>query len=75
VVEFWWRRLREVETGKGRRLGAIIFRGEEGEVARRLHSAGGGRHSEERCGGWSLEVEDDQRKLGRWAKCTVGPDC
>jgi hypothetical protein len=43
VVEFWWRRLREVETGKGRRLGVIIFRGEEGEVARQLHSAGGRR--------------------------------
>jgi hypothetical protein len=22
-----------------------------------------------------LEVEDDQRKLGRWAKCVVGPNC
>jgi hypothetical protein len=21
---------------------------------------------------WCLEVEDDQRKLGHWAKCTVG---
>jgi hypothetical protein len=27
--------------GKGRRWGAIIVRGEEGEEARRLHSAGG----------------------------------
>jgi hypothetical protein len=25
--------------------------------------------------GWHLEVEDDQRKLGRWAKCAVGPNC
>jgi hypothetical protein len=21
---------------------------------------------------WRLEVEDDQRKLGRWAECVVG---
>jgi hypothetical protein len=27
-----------------------------------------------KCGGWRLEVEDDQRKLGRWAECTVGPN-
>jgi hypothetical protein len=26
-------------------------------------------------GGWRLEVEDDQRKLGRWAECAVGPNC
>jgi hypothetical protein len=24
--------------------------------------------------GWRLEVEDDQRKLGRWAECVVGPN-
>jgi hypothetical protein len=35
----------------------------------------GGRHNEEWRGGWSLEVEDDQRKLGRWAECTVGLNC
>jgi hypothetical protein len=23
-------------------------------------------------GGWCLEVEDDQRKLGRWPECAVG---
>jgi hypothetical protein len=23
-------------------------------------------------GGWHLEVEDDQSKLGWWAKCAVG---
>jgi hypothetical protein len=26
-------------------------------------------------GSWRLEVEDDQRKLGRWAECTVGMNC
>jgi hypothetical protein len=26
-------------------------------------------------GGWHLEVEDDQRKLGWWAKCAVGQNC
>jgi hypothetical protein len=25
--------------------------------------------------GWRLEVEDDQRKLGRWAECVDGPNC
>jgi hypothetical protein len=25
--------------------------------------------------GWCLDVEDDQRKLGRWAECAVGPNC
>jgi hypothetical protein len=24
---------------------------------------------------WHLEVEDDQRKLGRWVECAVGPNC
>jgi hypothetical protein len=23
---------------------------------------------------WCLQVEDDQRKLGQWAKCVVGPN-
>jgi hypothetical protein len=26
-------------------------------------------------GGSRLEVEDGQRKLGRWAECTVRPNC
>jgi hypothetical protein len=25
--------------------------------------------------GWCLEVEDDQRKLGRWAEYAVGLNC
>jgi hypothetical protein len=25
-------------------------------------------------GGWHVEVEDVQRKLGRWAKCVVWPN-
>jgi hypothetical protein len=33
--------------GKGRQWCAAIFGGEEGEEARRLHDAGGRRHSEE----------------------------
>jgi hypothetical protein len=24
---------------------------------------------------WRLEVEDDQKKLGWWPKCVVGPNC
>jgi hypothetical protein len=24
---------------------------------------------------WRLEVEDDQRKLGRWAECVVASNC
>jgi hypothetical protein len=26
-------------------------------------------------GGWRLEVEDKQRKLGQWVECAVGPNC
>jgi hypothetical protein len=63
MVEFQWRR--EIETGKGRRWGAIIFGGEEGEEVRWLHSAGDRRHSEERHVGrggrmWQL-VSEGQR--------------
>jgi hypothetical protein len=32
---------------KGEAMGVAIFRGEEGEEARRLHRARGGQHSEE----------------------------
>jgi hypothetical protein len=42
AVELQWHRLREMEMGKVRRWGATIFRGEEGEEARQLHSAKGG---------------------------------
>jgi hypothetical protein len=24
---------------------------------------------------WHLEVKNDQRKLGQWSKCAVGPNC
>jgi hypothetical protein len=48
-VELQWRRLQEMKTGKGRRWGVTVFRGEEGEEARRLHGTGGRRHSKERC--------------------------
>jgi hypothetical protein len=24
--------------------------------------------------GWCFQVEDDQRKLGRWTECAVGPN-
>jgi hypothetical protein len=65
MVEFQWRR--EIETGKGRRCGAIIFGGEEGEEVRWLHSAG--------CGSWCLKVKDDQRKLDRLVKCVVESNC
>jgi hypothetical protein len=41
-VEHQWRQLREMETGKGRRWGVTIFRGEEGEEARQLHGDRGG---------------------------------
>jgi hypothetical protein len=50
TVELQWRRLWEMVTGKERRCGATAFIGEEGEEVRRLHDAGGGRHSEEQHG-------------------------
>jgi hypothetical protein len=61
--------------GKGRRWDATVFGGEEGEEVRRLHGAGGGQQNKEQHNGWRLQVEDDQRKLGRWAKCAVGLNC
>jgi hypothetical protein len=30
---------------------------------------------EDKGGSWRLEVKDDQRKLGRYSKCVVGPNC
>jgi hypothetical protein len=37
AVELQWHRLWKMETGKGRRWSATIFRGEEEEEARQLH--------------------------------------
>jgi hypothetical protein len=62
-----------METGGGGDVvwGAIVFKGEEGEEVRQLHSASGEQHNEEQRGdrggrdGWYLKVEDDQRKLGQ----------
>jgi hypothetical protein len=76
-VELQWCRLWEMEIGKGRRWGRIVFEREEGEEARQIHNAGGIQHSEERRGGRGgrrrrLEVKDDQMKLGRWIECAVG---
>jgi hypothetical protein len=51
AVEFQWRRLQEMATGKGRRWGATVSGGKEEDEARRLHGARGGRHSEEQCNG------------------------
>jgi predicted trehalose synthase len=45
-----------METRKGRRWGAVIFGGEEGEEVRRLHGVIGGRHSEELLGGWMSKM-------------------
>jgi hypothetical protein len=68
-VEPQWHRLREMETEKGRLWGVAIFGGKEGEEARRLHDVGGAAKSdaaagEAKGGGWHLEVENDERKLG-----------
>jgi hypothetical protein len=57
-----------MELGKGRRWGAAIFGGEKGEEVRWLHGARGGRHNEERCGGWRLEVKDEK---GNWVVGSV----
>jgi hypothetical protein len=74
--------LTEDENGEGEAMGVVIFRGEEREEATQLHSAEGRRHNKE-CvaakevegGGRPLEVKDDQRKLGPWSECAVGPSC
>jgi hypothetical protein len=52
-----------------------VFRGEEGEEARRVHGARGGRQNKERHNNWRLKVEDDQRKLSQWAECAVRSNC
>jgi hypothetical protein len=44
VVELQWRRLWEMETGKGRQRGAAFSEGKKG---RWLHGVDGGRHREE----------------------------
>jgi hypothetical protein len=41
---------------KGRRWGAAIFRGKEGEEARRPHGARGEQHSKERRSGWGGRI-------------------
>jgi hypothetical protein len=52
VVELQWCRLREMEMEKGcDAWGVVIFGGEQGEGARQLHGAEGGRHGEEWRGG------------------------
>jgi hypothetical protein len=28
-----------------------------------------------KCSGWRLKIEDDQKKLGRWAECAVRSNC
>jgi hypothetical protein len=79
-VELQWHRLWVMETRKGRRWGAADFGGEEREEARWFHSVGDRPHNEERLDGEAeggdlrLEVKDDQRKLGQWAECVVGPN-
>jgi hypothetical protein len=68
-----------METGKGRRWGVAIFRQEEGE--RRGGSIvlevddtvkSGTATGEVKGGDLPLELEDYQRKLGRWVECAVG---
>jgi hypothetical protein len=41
-MELQWRQLQMMKTGKGRQWAAAIFRGEDGEEARRLHGVGDG---------------------------------
>jgi hypothetical protein len=48
-----------MEMGKGRRWGVAVFRGEEGEEARRLQGARGGQQNKERYDSWRLKVEGD----------------
>jgi hypothetical protein len=71
-----------MKTRKGRRWGATVFRGEEVEEARRVHDVGGDNtvksgavagkvEGDDR----RLEVEDDQRKLGRMVECAVVSNC
>jgi hypothetical protein len=62
-------------NGEGEAMGCGHFKWEEGEEERRLHSASSKRQNKERHDGWHLEVEDDQRKLGRWTDCVVGSTC
>jgi hypothetical protein len=72
-----------METGEGRRRwGAAIFGGEEerrrgySTVPEADDTAKSDVAAREAKGGdWSLEVEDDQRKLGWWVECAVGPNC
>jgi hypothetical protein len=53
----------------GRRRGGSTVK-EADDIAKSGVAAG-----EAEGGRWRQEVKDDQRKLGRWAECTVGPNC
>jgi hypothetical protein len=67
-----------METRKGRRWGAAVFEGEEGGgvaarwCRRRTTTKSNVADREAEGGSWRLDVNDDQRKLGRWAECAVG---
>jgi hypothetical protein len=68
--ELQCRRLWEMEKGKmGRRRGSSTMLLAY-NIAKSDAVAGQAEGS-----GWHLEVEDDQRKLGRWAECAVGSNC
>jgi hypothetical protein len=65
-------------NGEGRRWGATVFGGEEGEEARRFHGAEGGQQNKERHDGKRLKVEDDKkiRSVGwiyDWAELLTKP--
>jgi hypothetical protein len=77
AVELQWRRLWEMEMRK-RRWAAADFRGGRGggsTVPKGNDTANSDAVTmEAEGGGWRLEVEDE-KKLGRWVECEVGPNC
>jgi hypothetical protein len=80
VVEHQWRRLREMKTRKGRQWGIAVFGGgrrrggstvpEPDDTMKSGAEAGDAEGVD-----WRPKVEDNQRKLGQWAKCAIGPNC
>jgi hypothetical protein len=58
-----------LEGKRGRRRGGSIAPEADDTVK------SGAATGEVKGGDWRLEAEDDQRKLGRWVECAVGPNC
>jgi hypothetical protein len=61
--------VRQFLEGKRRRRQGSSVMMEADDIVKSVAAAGVAEGS-----GWCFQVEDDQRKLGRWTECAVGPN-